>query len=102
MDWCKAPDHGLPQPDLILFVDLATEKAMARGGYGEERYEKAEMQAKVRARFGELMKKDRDGKWVLVDGDQEPEALFESCKSIFERELLQDSAPGPIHTINWI
>jgi len=36
-----------------------------------------------------------------VDGDQDPEALFESCKSILARELLK-SEPGPIHTINWI
>ena len=40
LDWCKSPDHGLPEPDLVLFIDLSPEAAAARAGYGEERYEK--------------------------------------------------------------
>lgn len=42
--WCQAPDAGLPAPDAVFFLDLSAEAAEARGGYGEERYEKAEFQ----------------------------------------------------------
>jgi dTMP kinase len=31
MDWCKSPDIGLPVPDIVLFLDLAPEKAAERG-----------------------------------------------------------------------
>jgi len=42
--WCMAPDVGLPAPDAVFFLDLSVEAAAARGGYGEERYEKADFQ----------------------------------------------------------
>lgn len=48
LDWCKAPDAGLPAPDLVLYMQLSKEAAAARAGFGEERYEKTEFQAKVR------------------------------------------------------
>lgn len=52
--WCAAPDAGLPLPDVLLFMDLPPEKAAARGGFGEERYEKPAFQAAVRAVFEQL------------------------------------------------
>lgn len=51
LDWCWSPEIGLPQPDLVLFLDISSDDAAKRGGYGEERYEQEEMQAKVRALF---------------------------------------------------
>jgi dTMP kinase len=54
LDWCKSPDDGLPEPDLVLFIDLPPEVAAARSGYGEERYEKLEFQIKVRKMFDQL------------------------------------------------
>lgn len=54
LNWCKSPDHGLPEPDVVLFIDLPAEVAAARAGYGEERYEKLEFQVKVRKMFDQL------------------------------------------------
>ncbi|KAH6874850.1 thymidylate kinase-domain-containing protein [Coprinopsis sp. MPI-PUGE-AT-0042] len=53
-EWCRAPDIGLPSPDIVLFLDISPEKAKERGGYGEERYEKEEMQKRVREVFGRI------------------------------------------------
>jgi dTMP kinase len=53
-EWCRAPDIGLPSPDLVLFLDISPLKAKERGGYGEERYEKEEMQKRVREVFGRI------------------------------------------------
>ena len=61
-EWCKAPEVGLPAPDLTLFLDVNPEVAMQRGGYGEERYEKQEVQARVQQIFTKIggeMGKDR-------------------------------------------
>lgn len=33
MEWCKAPDRGLPAPDCVLFLDVSPEEAEQRGGY---------------------------------------------------------------------
>ncbi|KAM3584239.1 Thymidylate kinase [Umbelopsis sp. WA50703] len=47
ISWCKNPDIGLLTPDLVLFLDLPIESAEKRGGFGEERYEKRDMQIKI-------------------------------------------------------
>lgn len=36
---------------MVIFLDLETEEAEKRGGYGEEKYEKKEMQQRVRKLF---------------------------------------------------
>lgn len=32
LEWCKAPDRGLPAPDCVLFLDVSPEEAERRGG----------------------------------------------------------------------
>lgn len=54
--WARAPEVGLPRPDLVLFLDLTEEQAKARGGWGDELYERAEMQRRVRELFAGLSK----------------------------------------------
>ena len=51
LEWAKSPDVGLPRPDLVVFLDLEPEEAERRGGWGEEKYEKQEMQLRVRKLF---------------------------------------------------
>ncbi|KAL0567849.1 Thymidylate kinase [Marasmius crinis-equi] len=83
-EWCRAPDIGLPAPDLTLFLDITPEKARERGGYGEERYEKEEMQRKVREVFGRLGSEPRHGNgeegerkasWVVVNAGKDQESV---------------------------
>ena len=49
--WARAPERGLPRPDAVLFLDLDEAEARARGGWGGEVYERAEMQRRVRELF---------------------------------------------------
>jgi len=51
LQWAREPDVGLPRPDLVVFLDLKPEEAARRGGWGDELYEKAEMQREVRRLF---------------------------------------------------
>lgn len=70
MEWCKAPDAGLPQPDVVLFLDLSVEASSARGGFGGERYEVAPFQQAVRAQFAALarsLEAALPGLWVTLD-----------------------------------
>lgn len=54
LEWAWAPEVGLPQPDIVFFLDISADAAAERGGYGEERYEKEEMQSRVRTLFQHL------------------------------------------------
>ena len=53
--WCKSSDAGLPRPDLVLYLTLSAEQSRLRGGYGQERYEKEQIQATVRDSFSKLV-----------------------------------------------
>lgn len=68
LPWARSPDAGLPRPDRVVFLDLDEETARSRGGWGDERYEKAEMQRRVRTLFGALGRGGRDGEGRLVEG----------------------------------
>ncbi|KAK6347114.1 Thymidylate kinase [Orbilia brochopaga] len=65
--WCRAPDVGLPRPDIVIFLDISQDAAAARGGFGAERYEQTDMQTRVRALFEELRgdERDKDDWWVV-------------------------------------
>lgn len=68
MDWCRAPEIGLPQPDLVLFLNLPQEVAAARGGYGAERYEKREIQDRVGSMFARIRSEEMAVvNWKVVD-----------------------------------
>ncbi|KAK6992083.1 thymidylate kinase [Favolaschia claudopus] len=75
LDWCRAPDESLPAPDVTIFLDITPEQAQSRGGYGEERYEKQEVQRKVRAIFGEISCEFNEETWVTIDAGKEREEV---------------------------
>ncbi|KAG0093474.1 hypothetical protein BGZ93_010877 [Podila epicladia] len=89
LTWCKNPDRGLVRPDLTFFLDLPTSEAEKRGGFGEERYEKRELQEKVRHLFHELKGKE----WVMVDARSSVQALHETIlKTALEK--IQEAQNG--------
>ncbi|KAI8988305.1 thymidylate kinase-domain-containing protein [Mycotypha africana] len=57
-NWCRHSDVGLLSPDIVLFLDLPIDEAEKRGGFGEERYEKKELQIRVREEFMKLEDKN--------------------------------------------
>jgi dTMP kinase len=106
-EWCRAPDIGLPAPDLTVFLDVEPETARQRGGFGEERYEKEEMQRRVREVFERIGKES--GRWVVVDAGKQKEDVHEDIwghveplkggvdspmKRLWEEHLLTRSASG--------
>ncbi|KAF8907804.1 thymidylate kinase-domain-containing protein [Mucidula mucida] len=99
LSWCRAPDVGLPRPDLVVFLDISAEAARARGGYGSERYEKEEMQEKVRRVFEALREEgDKDGEmevnWVAVNAGRDKEAVSDDMWRHVER--LVDGIERPV------
>jgi dTMP kinase len=98
-EWCRGPDIGLPAPDLVIFFDISSEKAKERGGYGEERYEKEEMQARVRHAFhqlGEEMQSASGGtRWISLDAGRNKEEVEADVWALVE-PLVQEGMPTTI------
>jgi len=102
LDWCQAPDRGLPAPDCVIFLQLTPEQAEQRGGYGEERYETREMQLRVRQRFDELQAMDESTAakgatpWRVIDAAQSMERveqeIYETVQATLER-ISKDEVP---------
>jgi dTMP kinase len=54
-EWCIAPDRGLIEPDLIIYLQADPEVLKSRSNYGEEKYERLEFQKKVSQVFKKLL-----------------------------------------------
>ena len=108
-EWCCMPDRGLPAPDLVLFLNISSEDAAKRGSFGEERYEKKEIQDRVRGVFEELRAQstgsgaDDDRRafgqgvaWKVVDAGQSMEAvhaeLMQAAQQTIDR-VAKENAP---------
>ena len=74
---------------MVVFLSLSSEIAAQRGGYGEERYEKEEIQRKVRGIFTKMQDDSRDaGDWQVVDAgsdvDEVSRRIWEVVEPILE------------------
>lgn len=116
LDWCQAPDVGLPAPDCVIFLDLSPADAESRGGYGGERYEKRDMQVRVRQRFSDLQKMDESAlitnastteedvaksearvPWHLVDAAQSVEAVESDIWAIVQATMQKVKVGKPVY-----
>ena len=72
----------------MIFLSLSSDAAALRGGYGEERYEKEEMQRRVREVFTQLQQDPKDaGDWRVVDASGSLEEVSDRIWSVVESVL---------------
>ena len=91
LDWARITDVGLPQPDICVFLAISAENASRRGGFGEERYERREMQERVRELFQGLGQVEvGNGEcWVEVDGGRGMEVVEAEVLEVVERRCIE-------------
>ncbi len=102
--WCKAPDAGLPQPDLVLEVVLPDEERTTRAGFGGERYEQDEMQRAVALRFAELRGAEIASgvAWVPVDGTGDIASVSGRVLDALSAFRASFSTDAPLKRLSWI
>jgi dTMP kinase len=86
-DWCCNPEIGLPEPDVVIFLDMSIEESKKRGDFGLERYEKEAFQKKVKTMYSQLMEKAETPKWVVVDAARTIEEVHVDMKKIVEQTI---------------
>jgi dTMP kinase len=95
LKWARHPEEGLPRPDVCIFLDISAADAARRGGWGEERYEKKEMQDRVRELFAEIKSSPDGDDFVRIDAGKslgEVENAVEiAFKHAFDRVKAQDA-----------
>lgn len=81
--WCKNPDRGLPNPDVVFYLDISIKDAQARGSFGDERYEKVEFQERV----ANIYKQLRSDDWKVVDAMKDVNEIHADIRnSVLELE----------------
>ncbi|KAK6886331.1 Thymidylate kinase [Candida tropicalis] len=94
VDWLLAPDKGLPKPDLTLFLTLDLEEISKRKGWGDERYELQQFQAKVKDCFLQVLD-TKDPSICIVDvGEKNIDQVSKQLWDIIEsknKHLLIDA-----------
>ncbi|CAM9179740.1 unnamed protein product, partial [Heterosigma akashiwo] len=94
--WCAGPDRGLPAPDAVLYLDLPAAQARERGDFGGERYEKEEMQVRVRENFLKLRAMDAGRTpWHVIDASGTIEDISEEIKQIAS-SVIEKACTTPI------
>ncbi|GLC38054.1 hypothetical protein PLESTM_000679100 [Pleodorina starrii] len=93
IEYCKSVEVLLPAADLVLHMTMTAEATAARGGYGQERYEKVEFQKKVMEAFEAL----RDERWAVIDASGTIEDIHQQVVAVTEpvvRQALAGRALG--------
>ncbi|SBS89030.1 thymidylate kinase [Plasmodium ovale curtisi] len=62
--WCMNPDQGLIKPDVVFYLNVSPSYAKNRSEYGEEIYEKIEVQKKIYETYEHFSEEDY---WINVD-----------------------------------
>jgi dTMP kinase len=100
LEWCRKPDVGLPRPDLCIFLEISAEDAAKRGGYGTEKYEKKEMQDRVRELFEVLMQRKEGEDFVRINAGSSLEDVQENVKEEVDKCIKHvDKENMPLRTV---
>lgn len=100
LEWCWNMEIGLPKPDLVLFLDISPEDAAKRGGYGDERYEKEEMQMKVRKLFKKLFGQIGSLNVNIVNAGEALQDVSDEIWKAYEHLLQVHASPQPIQQLS--
>lgn len=100
LTWARHPEEGLPRPDLCLFLDISAENAAKRGGFGEERYEKKELQDRVRQLFTEIRATSDGADFVTIDAGESLEHVEAAIKHQVDRCIDSvDASDRPLRRV---
>ena len=83
LNWCRAPEIGLPRPDALLYLELSLDEAARRGGFGEERYETTEIQRAVKQSFDDM----KEGWWNIIDANRDMDVIQSEVLDIAVRTV---------------
>ena len=75
LDWLKALDRGLPEPSLVILLDITPHTSLVRKIRGRDVHERdLELLTKVRENYLQLA---RSYNWIIINGEKPIETVHE-------------------------
>lgn len=78
---------GFARPDAVIYLDVSPETAVRRKTEEKgktDRNESRRFLESVRSRYQEIARENLLGPWFVVDGEKEPEKVFDAVKRILK------------------
>lgn len=100
LDWAWQPEVGLPRPDIWFFLNISTEVAAARGGYGTERYETVNLQQKVGKLFLSLSELTGNEDMRIVDAGREMDEISSEIQDGVLQTMTKLGSIGPLRKLD--
>lgn len=85
----------------MLFLRVSPEVAQQRGGFGQERYETSEVQAKVEKAFSKLGRSVGEEVWTEVNADKGVDDVHEEILRRVEQALQSATLDGEVKKL-WV
>lgn len=99
LDWCCAPEEGLPAPDVVIYLKISPEKALARGTTGEK-YETSEYLERAAKIYEERLMGLGTPDWRVVDADRPVEFVQADIRAIAE-EIIKKVREKPLNFLKF-
>lgn len=93
--WCSNTENGLPEPDIIFFLNSTTSLVTKRNGFGKEFYETEKFQSNVCKTYKKLFNK----KFLILDASKTREEISCLIFKIVQNQLIRNK--GKIKAINY-
>jgi dTMP kinase len=100
LDWAWYPEIGLPQPDLVYFLDISSAEAAKRGGYGEERYETEKMQTRVKSLFTQLFTRLPGVNVQIIDAGRSLDDVSHDIITTFDEAAASVDSSSPLSSLS--
>lgn len=81
-EYVLVPDQGLLRPDIVIQLDMPIDEIKKRGGFGEEKYEKEEIQIKVQSNYKLFHSKKY---WKIINANNDKELVSNEVFSEVEK-----------------
>lgn len=88
--WLENLDKGLPEPDIVFYINLSPHIAQQRNQHKKERYDIIDTQIKIHEAFERLSDRGVCKNWHTLDGSLKKDLLWELIVDKVQHIILGD------------
>ena len=98
--WARQPEVGLPEEDLTVFLSLDPQVARTRGDFGDEVYERAELQTIVLGLFEGMLSGMDGSRKAVITANRSVMEVESAIREAVDRMLGSDALEKPLRSVS--